>query len=478
MSKMDNNHRVTRDESTTEQGFGEQEIDLRELIEVLLKRKWIIACVVGLCVLASGLFSLLQREEYVGAVLEYNFEEIEESEYPSGEPFSKSDIISPYIISEVTGEMNLEERGIRAIDITEMAEVNELYYSVDDEDEEPEPAYQYQVSLLEHGDIDIPTHFKRQTLSSIINNYKETYQSEFREESPFPRLTEHEDILDLDYPIASRNIRSYLDMLEDHAEEMAEETEDFHSTQHGMSFNDIARQVDILRDTQFEDISAAISTNSLSRDREAAIRHYESMINELKLEEEKKQREADYALELLQDADELRTGELPSMFYNVIEEQDHSLIEEIYDKLYTDNFYPQLIEVSLEASNDSIDKKYEIERLENEIKRLESYDEDNQHEDIASEVEDDIKVLISELNSLVNIHNEIIEEYYEERASEGIQYAIAPYSGVEGANLQLNVALGAVLGLMIGVFGSFFHEFWTRTKERDTIIENEHNMSG
>ncbi|ACB86062.1 Wzz/FepE/Etk N-terminal domain-containing protein [Natranaerobius thermophilus] len=516
MTKQDKNNQQKQSQENQErqdhtvqenQDFGEQEIDLRELIEVLLKRKWLIAGIMAVAVFLAGIFTLLIREPYVATILDMEFDEIEQGEYPSGEAFSTSDIISPYVLSRVVEDLELDRYDLGVRELREVLEVEELYYPVDDDDEETEPAHQYQLTIYEHEDIEMSTQLKRQIISRVIDVYQQEYTSEFIERPPFPRLTEdHEEFLDMDYPFIARNLRSYQGMFQDHIEELLEEADDeeefaetpideFYSSTYGMSFHDLLRDLESLEETQYQDISAAIRTNALSKDPERAITRYSQMIDELEREEEKKQREADHVRELLGDADQLRTGDLPSMFPSVIEEGDHDLLGEIYDKLYADNFYPQLLEVSLEAADDSIDKKYEIQRLERDIERMEAakaaknsddvednsvdnldnndnLEDDNEGnnpgsgmdlEELKEQVDTDISRLVADLNRLVNIHNNMMEEYYEERAREGISYARMPFAGTEGGNLQLNVALGAVLGLMIGVFGSFFHEFWTRT---------------
>ncbi len=492
-----NYHEGWRDERAGEkkehEDYKQEEIDLRELIEVLLRRKWAIATLIAVAVIAAGFFTMfVQREEYVSTVVEMNFEEVEQGEYPGGDSFDPRDMISPFVLSKVVEELELDDKHeIDVQDLREMIEVSELYFPVDDEEEDPEPAYQYRVSI-HGGDGDTETlelNEKRWIISAVVENYRREYACEFIEQPLFPRLSEEAgDVLQFDYPFMNRNIEAYLEMFMDHLGEMSEATEEFYSARHGRSFGDLSRSVERIKQTRYADLSAVIRTNSLSEDPEAAIRHYENMIEELKLSEEKKLKEAEYARDLLDKARPLRRGSLPEMFPSIIEEDDRNLAGEIFDKLYSDNFYPQLIQVSLEAADDAIDSGHEIRRLKNNIEQMKELEDiggnafnsdENpagdtavlQHQNLGEEELKKLKErvdkkairLVGELNELVNMNNDMMEEYYREKAEEGIRFAVMPYSDVESGNLQLNVALAAVLGLMVGVFGAFFHEFWTRS---------------
>jgi len=446
--------------------FQEEEISLREIIEVILRHKWFIIGLMLLTVMAAGIFTFLQREGYVASVVKMDFEEIEEGIYPSEEPFTKSDIISPYILSQVVEDLNLLEKDLGVRDIQEMIEVEELFYEVGNEDEpELEPAYQYRLILHPHEEKDVSPQLKRQILSSVVENYRQEYAQEFIEKPLFPNLTEGVgETGDMDYPFLSRNLRSYQSIFKDHAITMAEETESFYSTRFGISFRDLARQLDNIKEHQYEDISALIRTNSLTKDREGAIRQFESLMEELNFKLDKKDKEAEYVKGLLKDAEPLRTGTLPDTFPALIAEGDFELMEEIFDKFYRENFYPELLQVSVEAAEEAIDINQEISFLRQDLQILQ---ENPRAEDdltpLKEKVDKDINELIGSLNRAVNIHNNMMEEYYEEKAQRGISYAVMPYYDVTTGNLQLNLAVAAVLGLMLGVFIAFFREFWNNT---------------
>lgn len=466
---MSNQEKTSR-ELEEKQIFEEEEISLREIIEVILRHKWFIVGLIVAAVLAAGFFTLIQREGYATAVLEFNFEEIQEGHYPSGAPFASSDIVSPYVLSRVVDQLKLKEHDLGVGDLQGMIEVEELFYQVgNDDDPDYEPAYQYRLAISQHGEVKVPSQLKRRVLSSVVQNYREAYSTEFIERSLFPRLADSIEVIEgLDYPFISMNLRSYQEMFRNYAMEMAGETGGFYSAQYGMSFEDLARRLDTVKETQYEDISATIRSHSLTRDREGALRHYNYLIEELELLQEKKSQEADYGRQLLEDARPLRTGKLPDTFPAVIEEDNHDLMQEIFDRLYRENFYPELLQVSVAAADESIDKNYEIEFLRQEVELMEEATATGiDMEDVKVKVEKDIGNLISSLDRLVNTHNGMMEEYYEGKGQKGISYAVMPFYDVESGNLQLNLAVASVLGLMVGVFIAFFREFWKNTNSEN-----------
>ena len=482
---MDKKHNEEKLNTTDNNKETEEEIDLRELIETLLKRKWAIVTLMVVAIMVAGVFSVfVQREEYVTTVLKLDFAEIEQEQYPDGSDFNPDDIVSPHILSQVARELELEEHELGVGDLLGMVEVRELFYPADDDDEEPEPAYQYR--LIIEGEEEISPSLQRQILSSVVENYRKEYSQAFIDRPFFPRISEEEgELMALDYPFMNRNLEAYQEMFMDHLEELLEDMEDmelgevyedmedaeefegYYSSEHGMSFRELKRRAQRLKETTYGDLAAIIRANSLTDDPEGAIRHYENMIQELELSQAKKRQEADYVREMLDDARPLRTGSLPELFPAIIEEGEQDLVGEIFDTLYRDNFYPQLIQVSMEAAEDSIEASHEISRLESEIERMEELEDETENfEDLKERADELTRRVVRELNQLVNINNEMMEEYYALRVDEGINYAVMPYHDVERGNLELNVALAAVLGLMVGVFGSFFHEFWQKSDPR------------
>lgn len=81
---------------------------------------------------------------------------------------------------------------------------------------------------------------------------------------------------------------------------------------------------------------------------------------------------------------------------------------------------------------------------------------------------DAIKIKIE---TLINATNKTIEDYYAYRFGTSIRQ-VTPAQVVTGMNVLLNLAIGAVIGLMIGVFVVFMRHYWKSTEKENGNMEN------
>jgi len=464
-----------------------EEISLREIIEVLLKGRNFIIFIVVLCLLGSFVFTrYFQGETYAGATVAVNFEQVEEGIYPSGRSFSQSDIVSPYVLGRVVEELALDELGLRSSELQRMLALQTLYRG--DEEEGREPLYHYRLRVTDHPDIPLHPQMKRRILSSIVENYRRAFSDEFIaavEELPEELLDElpgelpldpfsplftldEEELLLLDYPLAISIVHAYQDMLIDFSAEMSREAEGFRSRREGFTFEELKDNIEALKNIRFPELAAQVSHYSLVRDREGMIIRYRDRIRELQKAWEKKEQESIYARELLQEAAEMRTGAiLPADISGVVKAEDIDLpAVDIFKHLYEDNFYTRLVHVTLDAAVESIDKRVEIEYLRSEVERLEeaAMVDDATVEQLREEFEGELATYVGRLNSVSGIYNEMVSEYQEKLPQKSVSYMVVPHYIVEGGNLQLNLAVAAVLGLMLGVFVVFFQHYWQSSK--------------
>lgn len=451
-----------------------EEISLREILEVILERKFFIILLVILCVAASFVFTrFFQVSSYATATVAMRFPQVEDGLYPSERPFSPSDIISTNILSRVIQELGLRDAGLHSSELREIVAVETLY-APDGEGELTVPRYEYRLRVGE--DERISPREQRRIVSSIVGNYRDANREEFIETPVFPRFAlEQEELLEMDYPFIVAGLRSYKDMLAEAAREMSELTEDFRSSRYGLTFKDISQRLDTLEKAEFQDIDSLITHYQLVRDREMALMRYQEMIRELEQEESMLEGQAGYARELLvEETRGLRRGILPADFPLdfplTLENEEEVLLEEgdldLFKVLFEDNFFRYLLDVSVETGVSAIDKKTRKEYLQKEMQRLEEAPPGEDREELLARADLMLEDYVVNLDRISGELNHMMLEFYQDRPKEMIAYVVPPHRVTESGNLMLNTAVAGVLGLMLGIFGAFFQHYWKATSKK------------
>lgn len=451
-----------------------EEISLREILEVILERKFFIILLVILCVAASFIFTrFFQVSSYATATVAMRFPQVEDGLYPSERPFSPSDIISTNILSRVIEELGLRDAGLNSSELREIVAVETLY-APDEEGELTEPRYEYRLRVGE--DEQLSPREQRRIVSSIVGNYRDANREEFIETPVFPRFAlEQEELLEMDYPFIVAGLRSYKDLLAEAALEMSEVTEDFRSSRYGLTFKDISQRLETLEKAEFQDIDSLITHYQLVRDHEMALMRYREMIRELEQEERMLEGQAGYARDLLvEETRGLRRGVLPADFPLdfplALENEEEVLPEEedldLFKILFEDNFFRHLLDVSVETGVSAIDKKTRKEYLQRQMQRLEEAPPGEEREELLDRADRMLEDYVVNLDRISGELNHMMLEFYQDRPKEMIAYVVPPHRVTESGNLMLNTAVAGVLGLMLGIFGAFFQHYWKATSKK------------
>ena len=451
-----------------------EEISLREILEVILERKFFIILLVILCVAASFIFTrFFQVSSYATATVAMRFPQVEDGLYPSERPFSPSDIISTNILSRVIEELGLRDAGLNSSELREIVAVETLY-APDEEGELTEPRYEYRLRVGE--DEQLSPREQRRIVSSIVANYRDANREEFIETPVFPRFAlEQEELLEMDYPFIVAGLRSYKDLLAEAALEMSEVTDDFRSSRYGLTFKDISQRLETLEKAEFQDIDSLITHYQLVRDHEMALMRYREMIRELEQEERMLEGQAGYARDLLvEETRGLRRGVLPADFPLdfplALENEEEVLPEEedldLFKILFEDNFFRHLLDVSVETGVSAIDKKTRKEYLQRQMQRLEEAPPGEERVELLDRADRMLEDYVVNLDRISGELNHMMLEFYQDRPKEMIAYVVPPHRVTESGNLMLNTAVAGVLGLMLGIFGAFFQHYWKATSKK------------
>ncbi len=436
-----------------EEAMDYDEISIREIIEALLKHKMLIAVFFVVFALGSLVFTFITAGDFATTVINH----------PEDEDFSKTDIISSEVLGRVIKELDLTSKGINAHNLQESLKVENIKEKEDEKSNVLLPTDQYRITAKDSSDLSMAPHLKRNILSSVIDNYRKQYNEKMLGEMFYPTLSEEFiKIGDMNYPVINVTLKTYLDDLENTNKKILQKAKLFRSSKHDITFADLESKIKLVKKIDYEIFSTLVDSYS-GEDKDITISYYKDMIKELQLEKDKKILESQYLRELLNKADPMKNGDIPSLI--VENDKNKAIVADIFNKLYKDNYYPELVDASIESSFAVIEKESEIRYLQNEIQKLQNKDNNTFNENKLQKIENEMQTIILKLNNLSNIYNNMVQEYYEDSTKKTITYVITPYSKNDIGNLQLNFAIGCVLGLMLGVFLAFFKEYWKNSKE-------------
>jgi capsular polysaccharide biosynthesis protein len=129
-----------------------------------------------------------------------------------------------------------------------------------------------------------------------------------------------------------------------------------------------------------------------------------------------------------------------------------------------------LAETAITASVEAASLKHEIDYYKNEIARLVAVTEANNTQ-LVEEANGMIDAIKIKIETLIGAANKTIEDYYAYRFGTSIRQ-VTPAQVVTGMNVLLNLAIAAVIGLMIGVFVVFMRHYWKSTEKENGNMED------
>ena len=96
-----------------------EEITLKEILEAIWKGKWLIALIViiALVITGVGTFLALPASKSVVAMIELNYPGIEQGLNPDGTQFDINQLKSPYVIEQALKELELIDTGIKTDEV-------------------------------------------------------------------------------------------------------------------------------------------------------------------------------------------------------------------------------------------------------------------------------------------------------------------------------------------------------------------------
>lgn len=424
----------------------EDEIDLMELIKVLLDHKLSLVITTFIFTLAIilGGYIYNKNNSFYSVILGFNYPGIEKGLNPNNTVFNKNELITTnelnYIFNKYnknnlnskdlkTLKQNIIINGIVPKDITEKIEQalkkgETISYT----------PTQYNL-ILKENNKDILEELTQDIITEFNKKYKPNYKISTIS------LNNNYDYDD------------YITILEEQINKLDSETQDevkdkFSSKITGISYRELNRKVKNFKNINLKKYISYIDIYNFSNDVKTKRTKMEADIKSLKLEKAKLLGEAN-VVKIALDEYKPTTKQLvlPS-------------IGEMGIKLDTENeYYSKLLEKYIELNTRATNKEYEIKYKKQELEeiKLPSEQENKMIQNI-------IKNLVNDINQITDEVNILNKEFFDVEYGEIIKKISPIELKTTGKPMILYLAVGIILGFLVGIFIIFIKQFYKNYK--------------
>ena len=287
---------------------------------------------------------------------------------------------------------------------------------------------QYKLSTKENKDVleSVVT----DTVNEFINKYKPNYS-----------VAKMEELGNYDYDNIYSLLNDRISLLKNNID--SEAKKNYVSNKLGYSFNELLVKVESLERVELQDYYSYFTVNGLSLNKIMREIRYDSEIRDVKLEKEKLQAKSQMIKNMLE---EFKPTNRNLIIPNV---------GEFGIKIDTENeYYSNLINQYLTINSEIKDKEFIIKKLQEE-KGIVNYPSEAQKEVIDQK----LQMIREKLNNIIDELNKLNEEYVNAKYSDMITIVSPVIETHNGKPLVLFLAVGVVLGGMLGIFLAFTKEF-------------------
>ncbi len=436
-------------EFETQQYVEDEGISLIDLFLIVWKKKFLILFLsfLGLVLGGATAFVMNNNNETLATIVEYQWDGINEGEYPNGARFEASNAFT------VTVYLNaIEEAGVdlTSNDVREQLTIrpivpNNILNAIQQAIENGEEltyfptAFKYSINA---GLLGISEAQARILLNALFDGFREDFEAKYIQQAVVLNyaLT---NLDTYDYSEVARIYGTQLELIESAIEQVLPEANTFVSTELGISFNDVLVELDLVRTVDLNNMNALINTFLLTKNIDRAITRleYNNEIKELELAKETQ------VLANLQAAITSYPGSEQTI---VIPGLDGTIETTTYlEVLYTQLLVSQRTIADLEqdiAFNESRIVLYEAQRNNNGNSPA-------AQEALAELTEENTGLLDTTntiINTLVSNTNTLLEEY-NLIVVRNIATNLTSPTVEEGSNTLLFAAIGLVLGGIVSL---------------------------
>lgn len=460
------------------------EISLRDIIEVILKGKWLIALIVAISIILTsvGFVLITPYKGTVSMMISFNFNGIEKGLDPYGNNFDISKIKSPVVLNKVVENLELSKYEISAddlrtnIDLTPIipGDVTEKIKSLEEakklniEDVQDYTYYPNKYTIK----LNIPRSFKvgavkeREILDELFKQYQEYFFNTYSDKSVLSNALGPIDYDNYDYPEMSDVIQNQINIIQNYLYTKNKELDanNFRSKKTGLAFVDIIDSIGVLKKVDLQRIDSIIGSFNLTKDKDKLIKLYEYRIQRSQLESQKKKDEA----KIYDDKVSKYQKDKNVLFVSGMGE-DANTVETSETSKYYDEMMDKSAVAGVDAQNAVHDAAYyqmQIDKLTNDT--VEIHKKQAAEKEVLSLLPD----ITKKLENWIALTNDTVQEYYDTQLYNS---AITKLSPAESSGILkgivLSLAIGLVAGLLLGLFVAFLREYWRRSEKKLAVGE-------
>lgn len=464
----------------------EIQISLREIIQTIIKHKWLIAAVVVVCIVIAAIGSFfLPYKGKVSAIISFNFDGIEKGIDPYGKSFDVSKIKSPAVIDKVVKELTLEKYKITSSKIIENLNIEPVIpgditqkikgleearkQNIKDLQDFTYYPNTYMIILNLHRSFGVNKKLAEKILNEVVKQYKEYFYYSYSDREVLSNVITNISYNDYDYPEVSMIIHNQLDIIKNYLSAKSKEPEAsvFRSKKTGLAFNDIIETVNVIEKVDLNRIDAIIGSYNLTKDKAKLMKLYQYRIEINNLAASKRNDESNVYGSMLNKYQKDRNVILvPGLTQG---ENSSSSIE--VDK--TNDYYDELVDKYSAAGVDSKNRLHDSEYYKVQIERLQK---DNVPPELKKAAIEDIVRLLpdikSKIENWIRLTNDTVAEYYDFQLNNKAVSSISPavYSGT-AMNKGLYLAIALIIGLFIGLAAACFKEYWEKNTPTTEAVQ-------
>lgn len=435
------------------------EISLKELIQCIIDNRKIIALITCMALLFSVTFSWYQMREGKSAkvIMAFQYSGIERHLNPDGSKFDPYQVVSPYILNEVIQILELEGKvsanKIRSLVTMEPIIPREVISKQEYALEKEGDSYvyypsEYILSLKVSQKSNLDTEMAKQIVNQIIMSYQSYFSETYLTQKPVINKISGVNFEKYDYSDVATVLHSQVTEIKQFSSALSAVDSGFRSKQTWQSFSDLVEMADLIDDINLNRLDANISAYKLTKDKDKLVMFYEYVIKELEFQKAKYNAETVVTKEMLSSIEDSSNKVLSGL---TGESTDQSS--------YFNDLILKTASTSVNASSIQEQIDYylrEVQELKSETTILSG----SKSEKLTT-VENSIVNISNELKELLILTKKTTDEFYEQYTTKSF-YALSPAEVYSSVKMTLNIAIGGILGLMVGIFIAFFRAYWKK----------------
>lgn len=460
------------------------EINLRDIIDAILKGKWLISVIViiSLILTSVGYMFVTPYKGTVNMIISFNFNGIEKGLDPYGKNFDISKIKAPTVLNKVVESLELSKYDISADtlrtninlipiipgDITEKIKSLEEAKKLNVQDVQDYTYYPNRYNIQ----LNIPRSFKidaviaRDILAEIFKQYQENFYYTYSDRSVLSNALGPIEYDKYDYPEISNVIINQINIIQNYLTTKNKELEasNFRSKKTGLAFVDIIDSIEVLKKVDLQRINSIIGSYNLTKDKDKLIKLYEYRIQQSQLESQKKTDEA----KIYSDMVGKYQKDKNVMFVSGMGQESNSI-----ETTETSKYYDDMMDKAAVAGVSAQNAVHDVSYYKTQINKLtKDTVEITKKQSAEKEVLTLLPDIKKKLESWISLTNDTVQEYYESQLYNSAITKLSPaeYTGMLSA-MKLYLGIGAVAGLMIGLFFAFLREYWRKSGKKKVAGE-------